>query len=56
MNTPVMGRLATRSKPRCGVSKSTLLVDGKTAKELVAENRGADVLRFLRSLDAGVAG
>jgi hypothetical protein len=31
-------------------------IDGKTAKELVAENRGADVLRFLRSLDAGVAG
>ncbi len=30
--------------------------DGKTAKELVAEARGADALRYLRSLDAGPSG
>lgn len=29
---------------------------GKTAKELAAENRGADVLRYMRSLEAGPAG
>ena len=29
---------------------------GKTAKELVTEGRGAEVLRYLRSLDAGPAG
>jgi hypothetical protein len=29
---------------------------GKTAKELAAENRGADVLRYLQSLEAGPAG
>lgn len=29
---------------------------GKTAKELVAENRGADVLRYMQSLEAGAAG
>ena len=32
------------------------LFDWKTAKELVAEGRGADVLRYLRSVDAGPAG
>lgn len=29
---------------------------GKTAKQLAAENRGADVLRYMRSLEAGPAG
>lgn len=31
-------------------------LDGKTARELVAANRGADVLRYLRSLEADAAG
>ena len=29
---------------------------GKNAKELVAENRGADVLRYMQSLEAGAVG
>jgi hypothetical protein len=33
-----------------------VIFDGKTAEQLVNEGRGDDLLRYLRSLEAGFAG